>query len=104
MAPKSVRKVIERFKSALTTAGFPAFEVVLFGSYARREARPDSDIDLCLISKAFARGRERYRKKAVVIAYEIDPRIQVVLVDPRTLASCKLSPLWSAIRKEAVAA
>ena len=104
MAPKSVRGVIVRYKAALTAAGFPVFDVVLYGSYARREARPDSDIDLCLISEAFARGRLRYRRKAVQIAFETDPRIQVVLVDPRTLANDTLSPLWSAIRKEATAA
>jgi predicted nucleotidyltransferase len=96
--------VIERYKAALAAAEFPAFEVVLYGSYARREARPDSDIDLCLISEAFARGRQRHRRRAVQIAYEIDPRIQVVLVDPRTLATNTLSPLWSAIRRESIAA
>lgn len=104
MAPRSIRSVIERYKAALAATGFPAFETVLYGSYARQEARPDSDIDLCLVSDAFTRGRLRYRKKAVQIAYEIDPRIQVVLIDPRTLASDRLSPLWSAIRRESVAA
>jgi predicted nucleotidyltransferase len=104
MAPRAVREVIERYKAALAAAGFPPFEVVLYGSYARREARPDSDIDLCLISPAFARGRLRHRRKAVQIAFETDPRIQVVLVDPRTLATNTLSPLWSAIRRESIAA
>jgi predicted nucleotidyltransferase len=104
MAPRSIRGVIERYKAALAAAGFPAFDAVLYGSYARREARPDSDIDLCLVSDAFTRGRQRHRKKAVEVAYEIDPRIQVVLVDPRTLASDTLSPLWSAIRRESIAA
>ncbi|MFH1830978.1 MAG: nucleotidyltransferase domain-containing protein [Pseudomonadota bacterium] len=104
MAPKEIRGVIQKFKRALQDADFPSLRAVLFGSYARNEARPDSDIDICLISTAFKQHREQYRKKAVIIAFEIDPRIQVVLVDPHELKTNKLSPLWSHIRKESIAA
>lgn len=104
MAPKKIRSVIEKFKKALREAGFPTTRMVIYGSYARDEARKDSDIDICLISDAFKRNREAYRKQAVFIAFNVDPRIQVVVVDPEEFKRNKLSPLWSQIRKESIAA
>jgi len=104
MAPKKIRNVIQKFKQALRGADFPSHRMVIYGSYARNEARADSDIDICLISDAFKRNKEKYRKEAVLVAFNVDPRIQVVLVDPHELKTNKLSPLWSHIRKESIAA
>lgn len=104
MAPKKVRNVIEKFKKALRKENFPRFKVVLFGSYARGEARPDSDIDLCLVAEAFKGKKEFYRKKAVFIAFEIDSRIQIVVTDPVRFKTDRLSPLYSQIRKYGLAA
>lgn len=104
MAPKEIRGVIAKFKRALREADFPAVRVLIFGSYSRSEARPDSDIDVCLISKAFHCNKESYRKKAVFIAFHVDPRIQIVLFSPAEFKKNKLSALIHHIKKEAVAA
>jgi len=102
MASKEIKSVIKQFKSALAEEDFPPVRVMIYGSYARNEARRDSDIDLCLISKAFKPDeKEQYRKRAVFIAFRVDPRIQVVLAHPDDLKNT-LSPLFSQIRKEAV--
>lgn len=100
MAPKEIRGVIKKFRSSLKKAGFPPCKVLVFGSYARGEARADSDIDLCLVSKSFERGREKFRKEATFVAFDVDPRIQVVVTDPARLKSDVLSPLLHRIRKE----
>lgn len=104
MASKSVRSVIQRFKSALEKSGFPKARVYLFGSYARGEARPDSDIDLCLVSPLFKYKKESYQREATFIAYQTDPRIQIVLADPKKFRKDPLSPLFSHIRHEVEAA
>lgn len=102
MAPKKIRGVIQKFREALHKSDFPKVRIFIFGSYARGEERPDSDIDICLVSNLFGPSREKYRKKAVLIAFEIDPRIQVVLALPSDIKKNSLSPLFSSIYKESV--
>jgi len=43
----TLRRCLEAFDRVM-----PLQEVYLFGSHARGEAGPDSDVDLCLVSKA----------------------------------------------------
>jgi predicted nucleotidyltransferase len=42
------------------TAAAPGAEIILFGSRAHGEARPDSDLDLLVIAPDFARRGEEY--------------------------------------------
>lgn len=104
MVPKKIKHIIDRFHRALKQAKFPAIRILIFGSYARGEARPDSDIDICLVSPSFKKDKEKYRKEATFIAFGIDPRIQVVVADPQELQKNQLSPLYSQIRKDSIAA
>lgn len=104
MVAKSIAGVVRRYKKALKDAGFPAFRVYIFGSYAKREERKDSDIDICLVSSAFEKRKESFRKRAALIAFEVDPRIEIVVATPQQFYRDKLSPLFSRIRHEAVAA
>jgi len=47
---KALRQCLEAFDRVM-----PLQEVYLFGSHARGEAQPDSDVDLCLVSKGATR-------------------------------------------------
>lgn len=49
----SIRRCLEAFDRVM-----PLQAVLLFGSYARGDARPDSDVDLCLISEGAERQIE----------------------------------------------
>jgi uncharacterized protein len=44
------REILERCLEAMNTA-MPLKAVYLFGSHARGDARPDSDVDLCLVAE-----------------------------------------------------
>ena len=46
--------VINAYLAALRRHGIPTDRVYLFGSRARGDARPDSDIDLIIVSSAFS--------------------------------------------------
>lgn len=104
MASRKVGSVIAALKSALKMADFPKFKLYIFGSYARGDARQDSDLDICIVSDAFKREKGKYEKEAVFVAYHVDPRIHLVLTYPEKFQKDELSPLYSRIRREAKAA
>jgi len=49
MLSESDRAIIERFKSLMAEHGVPVVETVAFGSRARGDAEPDSDLDVLVI-------------------------------------------------------
>jgi len=46
-------KTTRKFIKALKQEGISVDRVILYGSYARGKTRPDSDIDVAVISKNF---------------------------------------------------
>jgi predicted nucleotidyltransferase len=58
---KHIRPEIQKFKSFLVSHFGKQFSgLVLFGSHARNQARPDSDVDLLLILKEKSPKNEEY--------------------------------------------
>lgn len=58
MLPDALTQELQRFLHVLhARCGEQLVSVVLFGSWARGEARPESDIDLLVISQHFPRSR-----------------------------------------------
>jgi hypothetical protein len=55
LAPQ--RETLARCLEAMNRA-LPLQRVILFGSHARGEARPDSDVDLCLVAEGAERQLE----------------------------------------------
>ncbi len=69
-----LRRCLEAFDRVM-----PLQAVYLFGSHARGEARPDSDVDLCLVSE----GAERQFEAAAAcrrVARDIRPKPAFTLV------------------------
>jgi predicted nucleotidyltransferase len=51
--PKAVTREVAHYVRTLKDGGLPVTAVYLFGSYAKGTQRPDSDIDLFVVSPAF---------------------------------------------------
>lgn len=51
----TVETIIKAYAKAITDQGIKVEKVLLFGSYARGDARPESDIDLVIVSNDFQR-------------------------------------------------
>lgn len=59
MVARSVLKIIRDYLQVVNQAGIHADPAVLFGSWARGEARTESDIDLVVIAPEFDGQRDR---------------------------------------------
>lgn len=63
MVRKSILKdtpenLIRRYRVLLERKGIPVEKMILFGSYAKKMAKPWSDVDVCVVSKTF--GKDGY--------------------------------------------
>ena len=68
----------------------PVRSVYLFGSHARNDARPDSDVDLCIVAEGAEHQQETARRYREAI-WEVWPRPSLTLVPiaPARLAEKK---------------
>ena len=80
----------------------------LFGSVARREANPDSDIDILVVVQP-DNERSRLERRAVDIAFDVNLEHDLY-ISPRVLSSAMLAhPVWGqtpflkSVRRESVA-
>lgn len=102
MVRKTLLKKLQRYRCALEDAKIPVAHLILFGSHARGEARPESDVDVCVVSQSF--GRDAVREFVTInhIAHQIEPLIEAVNIPLRTWRTDRLSPLLHYIRQEGV--
>src|SRR5437867_547300 len=100
MAHKTVVKIVQRYLRELQRAGIPVLRGVVYGSYARGDARPDSDIDLLVISKDGAGRTGRDVDLLWQLRGRVDWRIAPVLVGETRWKEDDGSPLLATIRRE----
>ena len=93
-------KVIKEFVSALRREGITIDRVVLYGSYVKGNVRPDSDIDVAVISKDFGKDRVEEGMTLFRIAGKIDPRLEPVPFSTKTYEDDTWIPLVYEIREK----
>jgi len=93
-----VIKIVERYAAALK-ADLKLDAVYLFGSYARGDASPDSDIDVMVVSPDFAEDVIENQMLLLRVRRKIDLRIE-----PHPIRSEELehSILFSLVAEEAL--
>jgi len=84
MAGKSdkIIKNIRRYILALERNKIPIKRAILFGSYGKGLARPESDIDVALISDVFSGDRFKDRQRIIPLRRKIDSRIEPLPFTP----------------------
>ena len=84
MDKKSVLTIISDFRKAIESAGIKPQKMLLFGSYATGDYRPDSDIDLVVISKDFE-GKSYWQRIDLLSAaiYEVFQPIEAIAMTPQ---------------------
>lgn len=56
MTRKAIKALAHRFKEALAERDIPVTAIYLFGSYAKGQPRPGSDIDFCVVSSRLGKN------------------------------------------------
>jgi predicted nucleotidyltransferase len=84
MDKKTVLTIISDFRKALESAGIKPEKILLYGSYATGNWRPDSDIDLVVISEDFE-GKGYWQRIDLLSAaiYKVFQPIEAVAMTPR---------------------
>jgi predicted nucleotidyltransferase len=95
-------KVIRKFVNALKQEGISVDRVILYGSYAKGKIRPDSDIDVAVVSKQFGRDRVEEGMNLFRIAGKIDSRIEPIPISSKSFENDTWVPLIYEIRQKGI--
>lgn len=76
MVDESIVAIVRRYLNLLKERGVPASFAVLFGSFARGEQRPGSDVDILVISKEYDEDWQCWNRKLWELRFLVDARIE----------------------------
>ena len=102
MAKREAIKTIKKFIKALKQEGIPVDRVILYGSYAKGKTRPDSDIDVAVVSKSFGQDRVEEGMALFRIAGKIDPRLEPVPISSDSYEKDTWVPLIYEIKEKGI--
>jgi predicted nucleotidyltransferase len=102
MAKREAIKTIKKFVKALKQEGIPVDRVILYGSYAKEKTRPDSDIDVAVISKNFGKDRVEEGMTLFRIAGKIDPRLEPIPISSESYQNDTWVPLIYEIKEKGI--
>ena len=102
MAQDEVIKSLQTYIKILNEYGLKIQKAFLFGSYARNEQGPDSDIDVMLISKLFDNYDIKVKAKAWRHTGKVDSRIEPFTIGYERFFSDDDSALVSEVKKEGI--
>jgi len=102
MVEQSVMEIAQRYLRRLRESGLPVSRAVLFGSRAQGTGRPESDIDIILLSPAFEEPSWRQETLAWEIAQSVDWRIEPVLCGELLYAENDWHPLIVVAKQKGV--
>lgn len=80
------KNLIRKYREVLKREGIPVEKIILFGSYAKKKAKPWSDVDLCVVSKLFGKDSYDEMVRLKKLTSEIDPMIEPHPYHPNDLA------------------
>ena len=98
---QTVTLVVNKFVAHLGTQGIPVQQAIIYGSWAKGNAKKDSDIDLCIVSENFGRDNIGELQFLLKQTRAIDNRLEPVPFTSEELAN-PYSTLASEIRTHGI--
>ena len=102
MVDQAVIDSIKRYLDVLVEHGINAQKAILFGSYARGDARTSSDIDILVLAEEFDHNRWSKEDELWKLTRKTDLRIQPVPVGPVQFIEDDVSPVIEMARREGI--
>ena len=102
MAKKSIIVIIKKFAAALIKKGITVDKIILYGSHAKGKERPDSDIDVAVVSRDFGKDKIEEGMLLFTIAGEIDARLEPVPISLESYKKDTWVPLIYEIRTKGI--
>ena len=96
--PKNIIKLTESFRSLLENDNIQIDSMIVFGSQAKGNTRPESDIDICVVSPSFGQNDTEEMQMLFKKARHIDSRIEPYPMSPKNLLEID-NPIVSEITK-----
>ena len=101
MVEPPIAKMIQSYLAAVRRSGIRVSQAVLFGSYARGDARPDSDVDILVIAPEFDGPYDKSRIDLLwALRAQTDSRIEPVAVGERQWREDDASAIIEIARRE----
>lgn len=97
---KDIKKILRRYRNLLEKDKIPVKKMILYGSYAKGNSRPYSDIDVCIVSDKFLKNKDRHETYLWKKVLEVDPRIEPIGYYPAEFRD--IDPLVDEIKKHGV--
>jgi len=76
---------INRYIDLLKQEGIDVSQAILFGSYAKGTAKPESDIDIAIVSSQFGKNNLKEMMLLRRLALKIDSHIEPLPFSPREI-------------------
>ena len=102
MVDNNIIIIVKQYITNLNNAGIPLREAFLFGSYARQQAKEDSDIDILLVSDIFDTDDDIVLSKPWSPKYRNDFRIEPIAIGTKRFINDDSSLILEAIRNEGI--
>jgi predicted nucleotidyltransferase len=102
MVEQAILESVKHYLALLPRSGIHAKRAVLYGSFARGEGKPESDIDLVVIAPEFDGGRDIALVKALWRATAADDRIEPIPCGEKEWESGDGRPIIEIARREGV--
>lgn len=104
MSINKAKKIVERYVQALEANAIPFSRVYLFGSYTRRGARKDSDIDVAVVVKKLNKGETKIEKEMSLwkLTPQIDLRIEPIVLEEQDFKKGESSIMAHQVEKYGV--
>lgn len=91
MDTDTIARVTERIEGIAERVGYPIQELIIFGSRTREDYRPESDVDILVVSEAFEGMPTHQRTKLFYRHWDYDrlPDPELICLTPDEFAAQK---------------